>query len=384
MVTPDIRFANGTDVPAQENVEFQLRERIKELQAFYALSDLNQRKGISLEALYKEFTYVLPNSWQYPEIAYARLVVDDLTFQTQNAADTPWFQSAEIRVNNEPAGTLEVGYLEYRTEADEGPFLKEERQLIEALAERLGAITEHKRLEAELTRSRAALRALVSRIGQAQEAERARVARDIHDDLGQTLTAIKMDLRWIERATEVPEVTPDIGTIRARATSAIEMVDAMTATVQELAASLRPGVLDHLGVVAAIRVESRRFHARSGIDCRMSLPDTLPEIPAAAAMAIFRIFQECLTNVARHSGATRAGVRLWPTGGDLVLRVYDNGKGIGPDVLDGPGSLGLLGMQERAAVLGGHIVFQQRKKHGTLVTVRVPILLNREESQVQT
>jgi len=379
MITSKMIFANGTAGSEQETVEFQLRERIKELQAFYALSDLTQRKGLSLEALYNEFVSILPNSWQYPESAYARMVMDDCTFHTQNAADTPWVQKTEVRVNNKVVGTLDVGYLEVRPEADEGPFLKEERLLLDALGERLGAITERMRMETELTRSREALRALLARIGQAQEAERARVARDIHDDLGQTLTAIKMDLKWIERATADSGVEQLGEAVRKRASSAIFMVDAMLVSVQELAASLRPGVLDHLGLVAAIRLEARRFQERSGIACRTSLPEPMPGLPPSAAMDLFRIVQECLTNIARHAGATRAGVRLGVHRGHLVLRIHDNGKGIDPEVVGTPGALGLLGMKERVSALGGQIIFQRRKSQGTLVTVSVPGLQSTAE-----
>lgn len=233
-------------------------------------------------------------------------------------------------------------------------------------------VTERRRMEEELTQSHEALRGLLNRLETAREEERTRIARDIHDDLGQNLTAIKMDLRWIERALEKAEASPELDAVKARAVSAIEIADATTATVQELATQLRPGVLDKLGLGPAIRFEARRFHAHSGINCRVSVPDALLSPAPAVATALFRILQECLTNAARHSGATRTSVRLGVQGDDFFLRVHDNGKGIPDAALDCPQSLGLLGMKERAAMLGGDVDFRPNHKSGTVVTVRIP------------
>jgi len=135
---------------------------------------------------------------------------------------------------------------------------------------------------------------------------------------------------------------------------------------------MRPGVLDKLGLGPAIRFELRRFQAHSGIKCGASVPEALPSPAPAVATALFRILQECLTNVARHSGATRTSVRLDVRGNDLLLRVHDNGSGIAAEALDRPMSLGLLGMKERAAVLDGEVTIRRNRNRGTVVTVRIP------------
>ena len=232
-------------------------------------------------------------------------------------------------------------------------------------------VTERRRMEQELEQSRQMLRGLLSRLEGAREQERTRIARDIHDDLGQNLTAIKMDLRWIERALE-KLASPELDAVKAHAASAIEVANTTTVAVQELATQLRPGVLDNLGLGPAIRFECRRFHTRSGIPCRTGVPDTLPEPAPDVATALFRILQECLTNVARHSRATRTSVRLDRRGNGFLLRVHDNGAGITDEALALPQSLGLLGMKERAAMLGGEVVFQRGRTGGTVVTVRIP------------
>jgi PAS domain S-box-containing protein len=137
----------STDITERKRLERELRERTKELQAFYSLAEIAERKGISLDELYQELTDILPKSWQYEDIACARIVVGGLEFRTDNFAESPWKQSAPVKVAGVVIGTLDVGYLAKRPDEGEGPFLKEERRLLNALAERLGHITERKRAE---------------------------------------------------------------------------------------------------------------------------------------------------------------------------------------------------------------------------------------------
>jgi signal transduction histidine kinase len=234
-------------------------------------------------------------------------------------------------------------------------------------------IERRRRLEAALRSSQEALRALARRVEKTREEERTRLARDVHDDLGQSLTAIKMDLRWIEVKLGVMEPSPELDAVKARTRTAIEVVDDTTATVQELAAQLRPSVLDRLGLCPAVQFEVRRFQARSGIKCRTSLPASPPRLTPEATTGLFRILQECLTNVARHACATRILVRMGTRGNIAMLRVLDNGSGITLAALDNSKSLGLLGMKERAAMLGGEVQLRRGTKRGTMVIARIPI-----------
>jgi len=139
------------DITARKRAEHQANERLKELGAFYYLAKIVEREGVTLEKLYQEFVNFLPESWRYPEIACARIVLGGEEFRTENYMDSAWKQSAPIKVNKAARGTVEICYLEERPEADEGPFLKEERQLIDAIAERLGHIIDLKLAELELT-----------------------------------------------------------------------------------------------------------------------------------------------------------------------------------------------------------------------------------------
>ncbi|HEX8296453.1 MAG TPA: PAS domain S-box protein [Chthoniobacteraceae bacterium] len=232
-------------------------------------------------------------------------------------------------------------------------------------------ITADKHAEEERQRMNEELRALTARMESLREEERTRISREIHDELGQLLTALKMDLRWLERRVEAESAeTPH--PFLERIVGATEMADATLRAVQRIAADLRPGVLDKLGLATALRYEARRFQERTGIACAVQHSSELPAIGADRTTALFRIFQECLTNVARHSGATEVRVSLDLRGGMLTLSVEDNGCGMKEDAAEGRASLGVLGMKERAAKMGGELSFHPGKSGGTIVAVRLP------------
>jgi signal transduction histidine kinase len=186
------------------------------------------------------------------------------------------------------------------------------------------------------------------------------------------LTALKMDLRWIEKKLAQPPDDARRAAAEQKIIGAEKLTDAIIETVQRIAAELRPRVLDNLGLSVALRHEANQFAERTGIRCRTSLPEDLPALEPAPTTALFRIFQEAVTNVARHSEASEFEVGLRVENGELVLEVKDNGKGISARAVSRPTSLGLLGMSERAAALGGRVYFQGAPGKGTRVTVRIP------------
>jgi two-component system sensor histidine kinase UhpB len=233
-------------------------------------------------------------------------------------------------------------------------------------------ITERKRAEGELRHSREQLRALTGRLETLREAERTRIAREIHDELGQNLTGLKMDLLWMEQHLGQWQSLPAANAILDRVGGATELVDGIICTVQEIAAELRPSVLDKLGLGTALQYEARRFQDRAGIPCEVRIPETELALTAEVSTAFFRVFQESLTNVARHAHATKVEAELKAEPQALVLRLRDNGDGITEADIANPQSFGLLGMKERVAHLGGEVVFQSHPGQGTLVTVRVP------------
>ena len=240
-------------------------------------------------------------------------------------------------------------------------------------------ISARKETEDELRNSRRQLRALSAWLESLREEERTRIAREIHDELGQMLTGLKMDLRWIERKVGEIEGNPALNPILEKAVEAGELADQTITAVQRIASELRPGVLDQLGLFPALKHEAQQFQKRTGLVCTLELPPRQPELPAQVATAVFRIFQETLTNVARHAEATEVRVTFREEGGRVTLEVADNGRGLPADALGSPKALGLLGMKERAAVLGGDVQFQSAAGRGTTVTLRLPLTATETE-----
>ncbi len=234
-------------------------------------------------------------------------------------------------------------------------------------------ITIRKQSEDALKTSHTQLRSLLARLQTVREDEATHIAREIHDELGQKLTGLKMDLIWAERKLrELPDSFA-INAILQRFSDTLKMVDAITTAVQVIATELRPGVLDTLGLGTALQYEARRLHERTSISCKVRLPEIEPEMPPEVSTALFRIFQECLTNINRHSQASEVKVELKTEDGWITLCVQDNGRGITAAELASPVSLGLLGMKERAALLGGKIMITRDEDQGTNVTARIPI-----------
>jgi PAS domain S-box-containing protein len=234
-------------------------------------------------------------------------------------------------------------------------------------------VTERRRAAQDVLDSREALRALVRRLHGAQEEERARVARHVHDELGQLLTGLKLDLRWLERRLSEPGLPVALNGLLDHTVGASGIVDETLAAVQRLAAELRPGALDHLGLAAALVQKVRRFRERSGVACTLLIDDAVPVLPPTVADELFYICQEALTNVTRHAHATRVQVRLDVHEGDVRLEVEDDGIGVEPGVVSSQRSLGLLGMRERAWQCGGSLAVLAARPQGTIVVVVVPV-----------
>jgi signal transduction histidine kinase len=212
------------------------------------------------------------------------------------------------------------------------------------------------------------LRSLAARLQSIREEERSRIAREVHDVLGQALTGIKMDATWI--AAHLPDTHAKVA---ARAKSMSELIDSTIQTVRRIATDLRPGILDNLGLVAAVEWQAGEFQTRTGIDCRVHATLRDLTISIDSATAVFRIFQETLTNVARHAQATAVSVDLGEVQGRIVLQVADNGRGIDLGEVMQSKSVGLVGMRERAAILGGDLVISGAPGKGTTVVLSVPL-----------
>jgi PAS domain S-box-containing protein len=237
-------------------------------------------------------------------------------------------------------------------------------------------LTEAKRAERELRTSSEQSRNLAARLLSVREAEQTRIAREIHDELGQSLTAVKIDISWLAKRLSQDD-TPMLERIR----STQELADSLIQSVRRISTELRPGVLD-LGLAAAVEWQAQEFEARTGIQCELRLRAKKVTAPLTST-ALFRIFQESLTNIARHAEATQVDVVLQKQRDRLVLRIRDNGRGFDPESASRSGSLGLLGMRERAAMLGGGVSISSAPEKGTAVIAWIPLRSPEESGAVQ-
>jgi PAS domain S-box-containing protein len=225
----------------------------------------------------------------------------------------------------------------------------------------------------ELARSAQQLAALTARLDQILETERARLSREIHDELGQLLTGVKMDLRWAERRLD--QLFSDdrrVNPVLDRLAAAGELADLVIGAIQRIAAELRPGALDTLGLGETLVQEGARYADRAGIACQVEIPAEAPPLAPEVATALFRIFQEALTNVSRHAHASRVEVALRAREGECQLEIRDNGRGGRLDPT-APDALGLRGMVERARLVGAAVEFASTAGEGSTVSVRVPL-----------
>jgi two-component system, NarL family, sensor histidine kinase UhpB len=220
----------------------------------------------------------------------------------------------------------------------------------------------------ELVRSRAELRALAARLQTTREEERTRIAREIHDELGQALTALKLDLAWL--GTKRPR--RNAAASRLTDLSITDRIDETMEVVRRIASELRPSVLDQLGLEAAIEYLAQEAARRTGISVNLHAEE-FPKLPDEVASHAFRIIQEALTNVTRHSKATRVDVTVRRVGAAITLGVEDNGVGFPTQSLSGLRSLGLVGMRERALACGGTLTIRGAPGEGTAIVVTIPV-----------
>jgi len=234
-------------------------------------------------------------------------------------------------------------------------------------------ISQRKEAEEQLQQSLDRLRTLSGRLEVVREEERARIARELHDELGVWLTGLKIDLSRVNAMVGEGDGSKLRRKVSDKIRVMIEQVDGTITAVQRIVSELRPAVLDDLGLVAALEWQCEDFQRLTGITCTCTSTAEDIAIEAERATTVFRICQEALTNVARHAHATAVRVSLQERDGSLLLRVSDNGEGVPDHKIKDPQSFGLLGMKERAALLGGDVTIARNSEKGTAITMRLPI-----------
>lgn len=490
----------GIDITERKKAEAEIlkksaeiRERVKELQCLYKVSDLANNPQAAIETILTECVQILPSAYQYSEVAHARIVLDGNTFSSPFFTETHWKQSADILSQGEKVGVIEVAYTQEQDEEQEGPFLKEERAMLESVAdiisnaidrrkaqariaeseeryrylfhnnpalifiwdletmsimeanqtaiqtygytrEELMQMTvlnirpkeEHQRItefarrmlnsnepvakgiwrhlkkngevmymditshridynnrkailslakditiqykaEEELKKTYEDIRRLNAHLQSIREEERASIAREIHDELGQQLTGLKMDTSWLsKKLIDKDEI------VQHKIADMLSLIDSTVKTVRRISSDLRPGVLDDLGLIAALEWQSSEFQKRSSINCHFTSDYHEDEPDKKTSMGIFRVYQEALTNVMRHSGATAVNAVLKKNNDGIVLSISDNGKGFDSESNGERKTLGLIGMKERALMMGGELSISSTAGSGTTVTLKVP------------
>jgi len=244
-------------------------------------------------------------------------------------------------------------------------FLYNERLTVLSIAR---DITERKQAEEKLKRTSKLLRELATHLQSVREEERTMIAHEIHDELGQVLTALKIQVSLLAN-----KLSKNQAPLKEKINSLADMIDSSVESVQRISSKLRPGILDELGLIAAIEWQAEEFEKLTNIKCSLVLPKDEINLGKSKSTAIFRIFQEALTNITRHSGAKNVVVSLLNHQHNIYLEIQDNGKGIMQDQIKDFKSLGIHGMEERAMVFGGQVYIEGIAGKGTKVKVEIPI-----------
>lgn len=479
------------DITRQKRAEHALNERVKELQCLYDIGNIAQRPGITLAELYQEVVNLLPTGWQYTEITCAKIIIDGKEFKTENYRETEWKQSSIIKVHGERTGVVEVSYLEERPDADEGPFQKEERLLIDTVAGRLGRTTERKGIEEALQESERSYRELfeaaldaiwvhdlednilkvnkatekltglsakeltnknvktflsaeglrlvkeirrkllkgkavaqpyeqhlikkdgteatlmvttspifsdgkvvafqniardtteekrmqenlryyLQEITRAQEEERKRIARELHDSTAQTLIALLHQLENLlgdEAAMPVREAKVLWGLY--------EQIKDVLREVRRFSRDLRPSILDDLGLLPALEWVTGELQKEYGVNTTLKVTGSERRFSPEAELTLFRIVQEALRNIAKHAQASKAEVNFHFDKRKVRVVITDDGTGFEPpeslgDLLHA-GKLGLAGMRERVQLLDGSLKLKSEIGKGTTLVASAPI-----------
>jgi len=386
-----------------------LRERVKELTALHGTARILQDDRRPFGELLGEVVALLPPAYQYPEITCARIVFDDHEVRSTSFAASPWRQSAEFRTASGKAGRIEVFYAEPGPESAEGPFLAEERNLINSLAEMLRSflerretqralqtayaelerrveertaqlmsvnrelqeeIAERKRNEERIGFYRERLRSLAAELSLAEEAERRTIASDLHDHIGQALTTLKMKVVEIQRSMAFSGYEQTLEEMR-------KLLDQTIRTTRSLTVEISPPVLYELGLVPAIQWLGDQFKSKHGLAIDVRAGDGGEQADEIVQITVFKAVREFLVNTVKHAGARRVTVDVSSGGDQLLVRYRDDGIGFDPAVVEGLGTrtdaFGLFNVRERCEYLGGRVGFESNPGRGVDFRLELPL-----------
>lgn len=284
------------------------------------------------------------------------------------------------RTNSDTQKTLEMGSIrnvEYTFLKQDGTrfpgelslsLIKDSKGEPKAIMAVSRDIAMRKQAEEEIRKSHEQLHNLAAHLESIREEERTLIAREIHDELGQALTALKMDMSWLGKKLSAGQ-----DFLSEKIESMTRLLDITIQTVKKISTELRPGLLDDLGLAAAIEWQAEDFQKRTGISCEISIKPEDIILDKERSTAVFRIFQETLTNIARHSRASMVEVSMRMEDNMIELKVQDNGKGISEEQVNDHNSFGIIGIRERVNFLGGNVEIRGQRNKGTSITVKIPL-----------
>lgn len=386
-----------------------LRERIKELTALHATARILQDDTKPAAEVMQRLVALLPSAWQYPEITTARVRFQTLEAVSPGFVEAAWRQAAEFIVGSNQRGTIEIFYREPCPPADEGPFLKEERDLIDSLAEMLRSyfqhlladealrkahddleaqvaartldlekanaslrerIIEYREAERKIERYRKQLQQLVAELCLAEAGERRAIAEDLHDHIGQALALIKMGLAELRGNAVFCGFEDKIGEMNALLEQTIQYS-------RNLTFQISPPSLYDLGLPAAVDGLAERFRRAHPFAIALEIGKDIGRIGAKTEVFVYKSIQELLTNIAKHAGARTVGISLRRTGDGIRVEVHDDGRGFDPGILETDGErdckFGLFSIKERFNLLGGSVNIQSSPGRGTVIVLRAPV-----------
>lgn len=325
-----------------------LGERVKELNCLYGISNLVEKHGISLEKILLGIVNIIPPAWQYPEITCARIKLGNEEFATKGFKDTPWKQSSCITVKGKKAGFLEVYYREERPESYEGPFLKEERYLIDVIAKRIGEIIERKLLEKQVL--------------EISEWEKQRIGQDLHDSLSQQLAGIAFLCKVMQQkiASKAPEESHNAAEI-------VSLIDDAITQTKGLARGLYPVRFEARGFITAISELAMTVEKLFNISCSFQYEKPVLINDNIVANHLYRITQEAVNNAIKHGEAKKILISLGSKNGVTTLTIKNNGKPFHRTLKDGKG-MGISIMKYRASIIGASFDIKRGLEGGTIVT----------------
>jgi PAS domain S-box-containing protein len=369
---PEGLFILSIDITERKKVEEDLRLSLKEISDYkYALDEssivaITDQKGI--------IHYANENFCKISKYTH-----DELIGQDHRIVNSGYHPKEFIR---NLWKTISGGHIwrgELKNKAKDGtiywvdttivPFLNEHNKPYQYVAIRAD-ITERKKAEEDLLQLNEQLRNLTAHLQTIRETERTNMAREIHDELGQQLTSLKMDISWLKNKTKTE--SPHIN---QKTDGMLEIINDAIRTVRKIVVALRPGILDDLGLEAALEWQAKEFEQRAGIHCFFKASVTHEKFSQQINTTVFRIFQEALTNVMRYANATEVKAELYESNDELILKIKDNGIGIDDADKNKKTSFGLMGMKERASMLHGEFSVDKLPEGGTGITLKIPLQL---------